>query len=330
MKKSRMEKAAAEAAKAMQRTGHSGADNSPSATVANGTAAGLKLGRFELIPLEELKENPHNAIFRTMKTKEYWERLKRDIRETGSIIYPLIALPDGTLLEGESRLRVAKELHAEGVPGFDRVPVRKTGDISPDEQKKRLYLGNLSRFEIDTATRIKLYAEIWPDYFNQDTEAARKQGLKQGNATPSATVANGKEPDGIPARTARHHRKILHEAREQHGTQTPEIDQIRQTMEKRNQKRRQSQNTPPDKRRSPTNAAKPSGKGQDTPRNADAVTLLSDVRQALKAGTTPGDRREIIQQLGNVFREVMQQSADAERKKYAAELKKELKAWEEK
>src|SRR5208337_5641561 len=70
------------------------------------------------------------------------------------------------LIEGESRLTIARKLSSEGLLDFDLLPVRIIkGELSADDQRKRLYLGNLSRFEIDEDTRLTLYAKVWPDFY---------------------------------------------------------------------------------------------------------------------------------------------------------------------
>ena len=75
---------------------------------------GLKLSDVQLWPQERFKPHPSNHVFDSAKTEDYWRDLRRDILEAGAIINPVIALPDGTLLEGHSRLRIARELADEG------------------------------------------------------------------------------------------------------------------------------------------------------------------------------------------------------------------------
>ena len=121
---------------------------------------GLKLSDVQLWPQERFKPHPSNHVFDSAKTEDYWRDLRRDILEAGAIINPVIALPDGTLLEGHSRLRIAGELAAEG-KDLGRIPVRVVASpITPEEAERRVFLGNLSRFEIDADTRAALYARI--------------------------------------------------------------------------------------------------------------------------------------------------------------------------
>jgi hypothetical protein len=139
-------------------------------------ARGLELSDVLYKPREWFRANPENEIFRALKTDAYLRDLERDIRETGQIINPLIALNDGLLLEGESRLIVAGRI------GMYRLPVRIVlSPITEDEQRKRLWLGNLSRFEVDQDTRIFLYARIWPGYFREDSTlpSLRREGIAE-------------------------------------------------------------------------------------------------------------------------------------------------------
>ena len=126
---------------------------------------GLELSDVQFWTLDRFKAHSSNHIFDSSKTEAYWRDLRRDILEAGAIINPVIALPDGTLLEGHSRLRILGELAAEG-KDLGKVPVRIVASpITPEEAERRVYLGNLSRFELDDDTRLSLYAKVWPGYF---------------------------------------------------------------------------------------------------------------------------------------------------------------------
>ena len=51
---------------------------------------------------------------------------------------------------------------------FETIPVRVIlSDIDDAEKRKRVYLGNISQFEIDPNARLRLYAEIFPEYFRE-------------------------------------------------------------------------------------------------------------------------------------------------------------------
>ena len=120
-------------------------------------SAGLELSEIMYKPRSWLRMNPENEIFRALKSPQYFDDLERDIREAGAILNPLIAMPDGLLLEGESRLLMAERI------GMAKLPVRIVlSALDESEQRRRLWLGNLSRFEVDEDTRLLLYSRIWP------------------------------------------------------------------------------------------------------------------------------------------------------------------------
>lgn len=135
---------------------------------------GLLLSQIVYKDIDFFKPNPCNSVFDALKTEQQLDALLKDIDESRAILNPLIAMPDGILIEGHSRLEIAKRLEVQG-KGIGKLPVRIiTTPLLPEEIKQRVYLGNLSRFEIDEDTRISLYAEIWPGYFNISGKSGRK------------------------------------------------------------------------------------------------------------------------------------------------------------
>lgn len=135
---------------------------------------GLLLSQIVYKPIDFFIPNPCNTVFDALKTEQQFDALLKDIDEARAILNPLIAMPDGTVIEGHSRLNVAKKLQNEG-KSLGLLPVRIiTTPLTDDEIKQRVYLGNLLRFEIDEDTRISLYAEIWPGYFYSSGNAGRK------------------------------------------------------------------------------------------------------------------------------------------------------------
>ena len=134
-------------------------------------------------PLSWFKTNPINDMFRKIKTEQHWKDLEADIRKTGFIRNPLLAMPDGTLIAGESRLTVCKKLTGEGVKGLEVLPVKiSTRILSEQEQKEQLYLDNLSRYPVDEDTKIVAYAEIMPGYYLSE----RKPGPQTSTTEPTA------------------------------------------------------------------------------------------------------------------------------------------------
>jgi hypothetical protein len=132
-------------------------------------AKGLVLSEIQFKPLDWFKYNPDNEIFRKCKNEDYFRGLRKDIEEAGAILNPLIAMPDGLIIEGESRHIIASELFASGNAVFARLPARIIlSGISTEKITERLYLGNLSRFEVPYPVRLIAYAKIWPGYFLSD------------------------------------------------------------------------------------------------------------------------------------------------------------------
>ncbi len=200
---------------------------------------GLALQDMVRRPLAWFKHNPENDVFTALKTPAYWQALERDIREAGAILSPLIAMPDGTLIEGESRLTIARRLAAEGLLDFDHLPVRIIkGELSEEERRRRLYLGNLSRFEIDPDTRASLYAQIWPD-LTRDVKRGRPPDAGEGKTD---TVSVFAEATGITERQARREKEIIEDAeqeRKAEGALTLKPEHVKKARAKANARRRE-------------------------------------------------------------------------------------------
>ncbi len=209
---------------------------------------GLEMSEVLSWPLDRFKPHPSNHVFDSAKSETYWRDLKRDILEAGAILNPLIVLPDGTLLEGHSRLRIAEELKAEG-HDLGRIPVRVVSSpITPEEAERRVYLGNLSRFEVDEDTRLNLYRKVWPDYFGQEGKAGRPTKNNRATVSPFPTTAQeiAKET-GKSVRTIKSERAILRDAARRArdmGKPDPDIEDIRETRAKLNAQRRAKANPP--------------------------------------------------------------------------------------
>jgi len=148
------------------------------ATSAEAETRGLPLSPIKYVSIKELTPSSYNAVFETVKGDAYWAELESDIRDADVIIEPLVATKDNVLLSGHSRLSIARKLFDEGNPKFAEVPVRYVQkELSENDRKQRVYLSNLNRFEIDQDTRIRLRAELYPDFYNG---ADRKSGPKPG------------------------------------------------------------------------------------------------------------------------------------------------------
>jgi hypothetical protein len=152
---------------------------------------GLVLSEIQFKPLEWFRHNPENEIFRGCKSADYFEALKKDIKSAKAILNPLICMPDGLIVEGESRHIIATSLLACGQAHFAKIPVRIIlSSITPEQIRERLYLGNLSRFDIPYTVKLFAYSKIWPDYFlPQQPQEPDEPPSSEKRATTRKTIA---------------------------------------------------------------------------------------------------------------------------------------------
>jgi hypothetical protein len=149
---------------------------------------GLLLSDIQLKPLSWFRYNPDNQIFRDLKTSEYFHSLEKDIVKANAIITPLIATPDGLLIEGESRHIICQKLFESGSEHFGKLPTRIVlSPMTRAQIKERLFLGNLSRFDIPREVKILAYAEIWPKYFLKTTDGSRGSEVTTKKEIAAAT-----------------------------------------------------------------------------------------------------------------------------------------------
>lgn len=198
-----------------------GTTSAPTLAPAETVAAGLELSDIEYRPASFFTLNPANEVFRAMKPEAYLADLARDIAENG-ITDPIIAMPDGLIIAGESRLVCAERA------GLKKLPVRFiTSDLSADEQEKRLVLNNLLRFEIDKDTRLALLYKV--GFYDR----------------PAAEAADSL---GISPRQVKRDRADIREAERiaaEKGKSAPEAEEFREARETRREARRSS--TPSEK-----------------------------------------------------------------------------------
>jgi len=138
--------------------------------------AGLELSEIVYKPASWFRLNPANEIFRALKSEQYLADLEADIRANG-VTDNLVALPDGLVLSGESRVIVAGRISADC-----RLPVRIVlSDLSPEEQERRLILSNLLRFEIPEDVRLVLAnkAGLFSDLTREEAAATLGKSLRQ-------------------------------------------------------------------------------------------------------------------------------------------------------
>ena len=199
----------------------------------------------EYKPLSWFKTNPINKFFQEVKTDQYWTDLEADIRKTGFIRDALLAMPDGTLLSGESRVTVCRKLAAEGIKGLDPLPVRITFEmLSEQEQTEIVFLENLSRFELDEDTRVLAYKRIWPGYFSA---RKLKPGPKTDDERPEPTVQDIAAATGKSERQLQRDRELLKEAEAEaskEGKQEPERKHLKHARQKKAAERREKSKAP--------------------------------------------------------------------------------------
>lgn len=133
---------------------------------------GVELSQVMFVSPLSLYPNPLNK-FELLKEKEYSD-LKADIEKRG-IIVPLIAKPDGILLAGHNRLKIAAEL------GVQKIPVQYVADfLSRETEIEFIYKDNVLRRQLSNAERLNVYRAYFPDF----DEAVEKEnrGGKRGKS----------------------------------------------------------------------------------------------------------------------------------------------------
>jgi hypothetical protein len=192
-------------------------------------------------PLSWFKRNPDNEIWQKEKTPEYWRALEKDIRESGVIRDPLIAMPDGLLISGESRLSIAEKLAAEGLKQFERAPVKLIDSpLTPEERKQIVYLENLSRFEISHETRVAAYIEIWPEYMLSE-EASRTPGRPAQDDPTGRIEKEISQKTGKSAKTLQRDREIALKAKDiakKKGKPKPGLKEVKEALSRKNLERK--------------------------------------------------------------------------------------------
>jgi hypothetical protein len=195
----------------------------------------LRIGPVDYWQPAHLHPCPHNAIFEMHKDENYWQQLRRDISDTGTIIDPLLILPDGTVVSGHSRLRIATELLAEGRSEFAKIPTRVIRSPLTEKQiRDRVLLANLLRFEVDIDLRLLLFAEVYEEYFGTD----RPRGVK----TETVSVSEIAATIGVSDRQLRNERAVYREATaiaEARGDTAPKDADITESRRRQNRRRRQ-------------------------------------------------------------------------------------------
>lgn len=207
-------------------------------SITPGENGNLRLSGIEYRDPRTLTDSPHNEPFKALKDSEYMDRLQRDIADAGEITEPLLITPDGEIVSGHSRRDIALRLE------LDRVPVRIIeAELSEQDKKSRVYLANLSRFEIDKDTRLQLYAEIYPEYFNRG-ETVSPQDTRGDTVSPKPRRADIAQAMGVSERQVKNERAVYEEARKTAGGKNPDREAIAAARKKKNEARKTKQQTP--------------------------------------------------------------------------------------
>lgn len=220
----------------------------PTAAPKDPAADGLALGPIKWVSPHVLKDHPENGIFDALKSAEYWKFLKRDISDAGQILEPLLITHDDTIISGHSRRNVALDLLEAGDKRFSEIPVRQIlVPMDKNEEKRRVYLANLSRFQIDQAAWLHMVAEIYPEYFTgaastEDKPAATVKQIAEEMGKSERHIKRGKrtitraneiaKKEGVP-RSSKHVAKAKEEENKKrrtppkkgHGVPAPKTDQ---------------------------------------------------------------------------------------------------------
>jgi ParB-like chromosome segregation protein Spo0J len=152
------------------------------AAAPNVAGPSLRLSEVRYVHPSELRANPMNAIFRK-ESERYFQEIAEDIQKRG-IIDALIARPDGMLLSGHNRLRVAERL------GLERVPVRYLVDsLNEREEREFLIKDNLLRRHFSSAEKIRLYEHLYENFHER-----RQKAVEYGKKL-SAGIATQPPPD---------------------------------------------------------------------------------------------------------------------------------------
>lgn len=148
--------------------------------------AGLELSNIFFKDPYSLNPNPLNSTFDEIKNPQYLESLKADITHHG-IVNALIITKSSLLIEGHSRLIIAKELNLKSVP----VRIILT-ELSDQALKERVYLGNLNRFEISKDARTKMFADLYPHIFYH-AESSIPEALAKQMGLSTSQVRNERQ-----------------------------------------------------------------------------------------------------------------------------------------
>jgi len=152
------------------------------------TQHGLRLSKILYeAPAKFLVNSLNDEFFHDEQT-EYIEQLASDIQERG-ILVPIIAKPDGTLLAGHNRLRIAQELK------LALVPVQYVEQaLSLEEERKFVINDNLLRRHLSQQQRLALYRKLYPNFDERITNRTHHRPQQNKVDNVHLTPDNRTEP----------------------------------------------------------------------------------------------------------------------------------------
>lgn len=116
------------------------------------------------IEVNEIKVSEEYKELVPRPTKEQYQAIKEDIKKNG-ITVPLIVNDDNKLIDGFTRLRIAKEL------GITKVPIQRKSYKSKFEEKRDILTLNLNRRHLSIAQR----ADIGVALMDIEKESAKER-----------------------------------------------------------------------------------------------------------------------------------------------------------
>lgn len=135
-------------------------------------ALGIAISAVKYDDPNTLQANKENQHFFKKESPEYFEILKKDIKDRG-IIVPLIAKKNGVLLAGHNRLIVALELN------LDAVPVQYIeSDLTTEQETHFLLKDNVLRRQLTPEQRREMLVKIYGDQLFEERRGGDRTEAK--------------------------------------------------------------------------------------------------------------------------------------------------------
>lgn len=145
------------------------------------------------VSVDLLKPHPKNVEYFSDPDPEEYEKIRQSIAAQG-IRDPLKVLPDYTVIAGNLRLKVARDL------GLDKVPV-EVWDVSPEEAEYLLVADNEERRvcqdPVKKAKRAKFLKEYWEVKQGRPQKLAQNALFNSGKTLADIAQAVGESKDAV-------------------------------------------------------------------------------------------------------------------------------------